>query len=159
MPPMLHKSFTCGVPETLEDVAVDFVAHWIPALEWSGERTFLRQPNPPVNRHPTHDARIEKLEATTAHLPNAFVSLLPVLADPINQPHHIHPHIITTVHGSGGGPAPRTFPTWFPLFALDRIWAKPKEVLDDVYVHSSPLARIASDHLPVAATLHGIEKK
>jgi len=59
----------------------------------------------------------------------------------------------------GGAPAPRTFPTWFPLFALDRIWAKPKEVLDDVYVHSSPLARIASDHLPVAATLHGIEKK
>lgn len=53
-----------------------------------------------------------------------------------------------------GAPAPRTFPTWFPLFALDRIWTKPGEALGDVRVHSSPLARIASDHLPVAATLH-----
>lgn len=54
----------------------------------------------------------------------------------------------------GGASTPRTFPARFPLFALDRIWTKPKEALGDVHVHSSPLARIASDHLPVAATLH-----
>ncbi|MGE0822085.1 MAG: endonuclease/exonuclease/phosphatase family protein [Candidatus Binatia bacterium] len=53
----------------------------------------------------------------------------------------------------GCAPAPRTFPSRFPLFALDRIWAKPAEILSRVHVHSSPQSRIASDHLPVVATL------
>jgi endonuclease/exonuclease/phosphatase family metal-dependent hydrolase len=53
----------------------------------------------------------------------------------------------------GGAPAPRTFPTRLPLFALDRIWAKPREALLRVHVSTSPLARLASDHLPVTATI------
>lgn len=50
-------------------------------------------------------------------------------------------------------PAPATFPARFPLFALDRIWAHPVEALQDVYAHSSPISRKASDHLPIVATM------
>ena len=49
----------------------------------------------------------------------------------------------------GTPPAPRTYPSWLPLFALDRIWVLPREVLLEVHAHATPLTRIASDHLPV----------
>jgi endonuclease/exonuclease/phosphatase family metal-dependent hydrolase len=49
----------------------------------------------------------------------------------------------------GTPPAPRTYPSWLPLFALDRIWVLPREVLIEVHACTQPLARIASDHLPV----------
>jgi endonuclease/exonuclease/phosphatase family metal-dependent hydrolase len=47
----------------------------------------------------------------------------------------------------------RTFPAGFPLFALDRIWVSPRPVLIRQSVHDSPVARIASDHLPLIADL------
>jgi endonuclease/exonuclease/phosphatase family metal-dependent hydrolase len=50
-------------------------------------------------------------------------------------------------------PQPRTYPARFPLFALDRIWVHPRMALADIAVHASPVARIASDHLPLVATL------
>jgi endonuclease/exonuclease/phosphatase family metal-dependent hydrolase len=49
----------------------------------------------------------------------------------------------------GTPPAPRTYPSWLPLFALDRIWVLPREELIGVRACAKPLARIASDHLPV----------
>jgi endonuclease/exonuclease/phosphatase family metal-dependent hydrolase len=53
----------------------------------------------------------------------------------------------------GATPAPRTFPAHRPLFALDRIWVKPLHCLQRIAVHDSPLAREASDHLPLVAQL------
>ena len=50
-------------------------------------------------------------------------------------------------------PAPATFPSGFPVFALDRLWVKPKALLKKIDVHSTPLARLASDHLPLTAEL------
>lgn len=50
-------------------------------------------------------------------------------------------------------PSPPTFPARCPVFALDRIWVKPRSLLRGMAVHSTPLARIASDHLPLTATL------
>jgi endonuclease/exonuclease/phosphatase family metal-dependent hydrolase len=50
-------------------------------------------------------------------------------------------------------PAPRTFPSRLPLFALDRLWVRPRALLQRLAVHASPLARVASDHLPLVATL------
>jgi endonuclease/exonuclease/phosphatase family metal-dependent hydrolase len=50
-------------------------------------------------------------------------------------------------------PAPATFPARFPLFALDRLWVKPRGRLRRVYVHGSPLARLASDHRPLVAEI------
>jgi endonuclease/exonuclease/phosphatase family metal-dependent hydrolase len=53
----------------------------------------------------------------------------------------------------GKPPAPRTFPSWLPLFALDRVWVLPPEALLEVRVQATPLTRIASDHLPVRAVI------
>ena len=53
----------------------------------------------------------------------------------------------------GRARAPRTFPARFPLLALDRIWVRPCYLLRSVAVHSTPLARAASDHLPLIARI------
>ncbi|GAB7523951.1 endonuclease/exonuclease/phosphatase family protein [Paraburkholderia sp. 2C] len=50
-------------------------------------------------------------------------------------------------------PAPRTFPSRWPVFSLDRIWMHPVERLIDVHAHRSALARVASDHLPLVARI------
>jgi endonuclease/exonuclease/phosphatase family metal-dependent hydrolase len=50
-------------------------------------------------------------------------------------------------------PAPRTFPTFCPVFALDRIWVHPGQWLVDVEVHRSAMARRASDHYPLVARI------
>jgi endonuclease/exonuclease/phosphatase family metal-dependent hydrolase len=44
--------------------------------------------------------------------------------------------------------APATYPTFFPMFALDRIWIKPAVTAHPVPV-ITPLTRLASDHLPL----------
>lgn len=50
-------------------------------------------------------------------------------------------------------PAPATFPARWPVFALDRIWIRPRFRLMNVRVHRSAAARIASDHLPLVAQI------
>jgi endonuclease/exonuclease/phosphatase family metal-dependent hydrolase len=52
-------------------------------------------------------------------------------------------------------PAPRTFPSRRPVFALDRIWIRPRHRLVHVEAHATPLARVASDHLPLIARIDG----
>ena len=47
-----------------------------------------------------------------------------------------------------------SFPARFPLLALDRIVAYPADLVASVELHDSPLARIASDHLPIKAQVH-----
>jgi endonuclease/exonuclease/phosphatase family metal-dependent hydrolase len=47
----------------------------------------------------------------------------------------------------------RSVPSRLPVLALDRVWAQLQTALRDVRVHRSLLARVASDHLPVRATL------
>lgn len=56
--------------------------------------------------------------------------------------------LVTRFHRAN---ALRTFPTRYPLFALDRIWVHPGERLAAVRVHRTPLARVASDHYPLVA--------
>lgn len=53
----------------------------------------------------------------------------------------------------GKTPAPATFPSLFPLLALDRIWVKPRARLIDLKVQVGAPARHASDHLPVCAEI------
>jgi len=53
----------------------------------------------------------------------------------------------------GPSAAARTFPSWLPVLALDRIYADGPAVLRDVFVYRSPLARLASDHLPLVGNL------
>jgi len=58
----------------------------------------------------------------------------------------LHRHFSASAH-------PRPYPARFPLFALDRIWARPAGFLKHVEPHGSPLARLASDHLPLKGVL------
>ena len=44
-----------------------------------------------------------------------------------------------------------SFPSRFPVLALDRVLAKPHNLIAGVELHDTPLARMASDHLPVKA--------
>ncbi len=46
-----------------------------------------------------------------------------------------------------------TYPSRHPILALDRIWVRPKQALQSIRIHKSPLARIASDHLPLKARI------
>lgn len=46
-----------------------------------------------------------------------------------------------------------TYPSIYPLFPLDRIWVKPREMLADIAAYTTPLARETSDHLPLRAVL------
>ena len=53
----------------------------------------------------------------------------------------------------GRPPAPATFPAVRPVLALDRAWVTPRACLTGIRPHRSALARRASDHLPLVATL------
>jgi endonuclease/exonuclease/phosphatase family metal-dependent hydrolase len=50
-------------------------------------------------------------------------------------------------------PRLRTFPAYRPMLALDRIWVRPRGSMRDVRVHHSHVARMASDHLPLVASI------
>jgi endonuclease/exonuclease/phosphatase family metal-dependent hydrolase len=47
----------------------------------------------------------------------------------------------------------RSFPSSRPILPLDRIWIQPAIALRRMFVHTSALARRASDHLPVVADI------
>lgn len=44
-----------------------------------------------------------------------------------------------------------SFPSRFPVLALDRVLGYPHELVTSVEAHDTPLARVASDHLPIKA--------
>lgn len=49
--------------------------------------------------------------------------------------------------------APAEFPSFWPFLALTRIWVQPAQAIVSVKVHRTPLARWASDHLPLRAEI------
>jgi endonuclease/exonuclease/phosphatase family metal-dependent hydrolase len=58
--------------------------------------------------------------------------------------------------GPGFGPLGHgvpSFPSYFPVLALDRVMAQPHELVESIAAHDTPLARLASDHLPVRAVI------
>lgn len=46
-----------------------------------------------------------------------------------------------------------TFPSRFPVLALDRILGNPQSLISNIEVHDTALARVASDHLPIKARI------
>jgi endonuclease/exonuclease/phosphatase family metal-dependent hydrolase len=50
--------------------------------------------------------------------------------------------------------SPPSFPSRVPVFALDRIMSKPHDLIAAMEVHRTPLARQASDHLPIKAMIN-----
>ena len=64
----------------------------------------------------------------------------------------------STLHGLAPGFGPLhapipSFPARFPMLALDRILGYPHNLISSVALHDTPLARIASDHLPLKAVI------
>lgn len=55
------------------------------------------------------------------------------------------------IFGPASSFGPPSFPARLPVLALDRILGWPRGVVTRVEVHDSPIARIASDHLPLRA--------
>ena len=53
----------------------------------------------------------------------------------------------------GKPPSQRTFPTWYPLMALDRVWVRPRKSLLALRAHVTRDARVASDHYPLKAVI------
>jgi endonuclease/exonuclease/phosphatase family metal-dependent hydrolase len=53
----------------------------------------------------------------------------------------------------GHPPHPASFPVYWPLVALDRIWVHPSRALHSIFAHATPAARLASDHLPIVAEI------
>lgn len=49
--------------------------------------------------------------------------------------------------------APPEFPSFWPFLALTRIWVRPVQAIVSVHAHSTPLAKRASDHLPLRAEI------
>ena len=49
--------------------------------------------------------------------------------------------------------APVAFPSFAPFLALTRIWVRPVSAIVSIDVHRTPVARRASDHLPVKAVI------
>lgn len=49
--------------------------------------------------------------------------------------------------------APPEFPSFWPFLALTRIWVRPVQAIVSVKVHATPLAKRASDHLPLRAEI------
>lgn len=46
-----------------------------------------------------------------------------------------------------------SFPSRFPVLALDRVMVRPPSLLADIEAHDTELARVASDHLPIKAII------
>lgn len=46
-----------------------------------------------------------------------------------------------------------SFPSGFPMLALDRVFAWPHHLVTSLQIHVTPLSEIASDHLPIKAHL------
>jgi endonuclease/exonuclease/phosphatase family metal-dependent hydrolase len=54
-----------------------------------------------------------------------------------------------------GGRSVPSFPSLWPLLALDQVLIQPAGALGKVWAHRSPLSRVASDHVPIVATVLG----
>lgn len=48
----------------------------------------------------------------------------------------------------------RTYPSFFPLLALDKMWISPPKIAKKKWAYNTRLSRKASDHLPLIATLN-----
>ena len=53
----------------------------------------------------------------------------------------------------GASSSPRTFPVFWPLLQLDRIWVQPATSVRTIKAHDSALAKVALDHLPLVAVV------
>jgi endonuclease/exonuclease/phosphatase family metal-dependent hydrolase len=77
-----------------------------------------------------------------------------VLLGDLNEWRRRHRSSLDVLEPTFGVPHPvLSFPSRRPIFALDRIFGWPAGLITELAVHNSPLARMASDHLPMTALM------
>src|SRR5262249_13099293 len=82
---VLHERLSPLVPALRNDVLVDLVADFEPAISWGRERALVRETNCAIECDPTHELRIHEFPLTAAYLPHPFILAMPVVADPIGE--------------------------------------------------------------------------
>jgi len=96
--------------------------------------------------------RVKQVEAILTSVVGAPSGRLIVVAGDFNE-WRPGDQSLRPLHARFGRSRVRTFPSRRPLFAFDRILVEPRDALVSFEVHDSPLARVASDHLPVKAVI------
>jgi endonuclease/exonuclease/phosphatase family metal-dependent hydrolase len=96
--------------------------------------------------------QVQRLTAAIVRDP----SRLTVVLGDINEWFHLSRTLRQLGAHFGRSSTVRTWPSWRPLFALDRVWVHPPEALASVWAHASPTARRASDHLPLVGTIETV---
>jgi endonuclease/exonuclease/phosphatase family metal-dependent hydrolase len=91
-------------------------------------------------------AVMAQLHAHSYDLPTVLVGDLNEWRDTARSLQMFNPHFEVTTPG-------RSYPSPLPVASLDRIVTSPEITVRESGVHRSEMARIASDHLPVWATL------
>jgi len=70
------------VPAPAHHFFVDAIPFFEPLGVVGRQGAFLRQPDAAIQRNPVHDLGVGEMLFPIAHLPNACVGTLPILADP-----------------------------------------------------------------------------
>ena len=83
---------------------------------------------------------------------------LRILLGDFNEWHHWGPALRRIRDWFGNAPTRRSFPSYRPLLALDRIWIDTPDAMKDIRSLRTATTRIASDHLPVHATIQLIRR-
>ena len=91
---VLDERAALGVPAALHDLAVDRVAGAAPAWAVGGESALVGDPEGAFDRDPAHQPGVGEVLAAAAGLPDALVGLVPVLADPVDDPGEVLPGVV-----------------------------------------------------------------
>ena len=119
---------------------------------------FLRKDGLPFRVVATHlgllwTERKRQIEALSKQIMAGPTDIPIILLGDLNEP-YFHSRALRRLHRiMGPAPAVPSFPSRFPVFALDRILVRPRRALQSIKAHKSPAARQASDHLPVKADI------
>jgi endonuclease/exonuclease/phosphatase family metal-dependent hydrolase len=96
--------------------------------------------------------RVRQVEEILRSVRSAPQGKVTVVAGDLNE-WRPNDRSLQPLHVRFGRSRVRTFPSWRPLFSFDRILVEPQDRVRSFDVHDSPLARRASDHLPVKAVV------
>src|SRR5215831_17023998 len=90
----LSECATLFVPTASHDFFVDAIALADPLLAIRRQGTFVCEPLAAIQCYPIHHLRENEMVLSVAHLPNACVRTLPILANPIEAAPHSDPHVV-----------------------------------------------------------------
>jgi hypothetical protein len=91
---VLHERSPPLAPAALHDLVVDLVAVPHPADEIGRQPPLAGHAHGALDRHPRHQPRVREVLAAAARLPDALVRLVPVLADPLDDPAQVLPRLV-----------------------------------------------------------------